>query len=158
MYGYEWEDLGENNASEDIFLIANKSTAYIFVGAKGLSPVATGRKSSKICEIVNNVTIQASSNTWEGRCHTSYGKDGLSNDFCDFFERECEETLFVIFMSMQDWLYKYYLVYIFLHSKPASKIEPCLISKLAFCHIHDHQVCNKRHQHIFIDTNNVFPR
>ena len=34
LYGYEWEDLGENNASEDIFLIANKSTAYIFVGAK----------------------------------------------------------------------------------------------------------------------------
>ena len=88
LYGYEWEDLGENNASEDVFLIANKSTAYIFVGAKCSYQWLHCGSQTKILEIVNDVTIEAGKNTWEGPSVTLImEKDGLSNDFCDFFEK-----------------------------------------------------------------------
>ena len=99
MYGYEWKIL-ENNASEDIFLITDKSTAT-FCWRQNASPVLRDGGQSKICEIVNNVTIQAGSNTWEGRSVTPVmEKDGLSNDFCDFLKGECEELSVVILYIM----------------------------------------------------------
>ena len=86
LYGYEWEDLGDNNASEDIFLIANKSKAYLFIGAKCTYSFVKETPAS-IHACINDVILKAGDLSWTGKNIIVVMEQlGLSDEFCDFFE------------------------------------------------------------------------
>jgi predicted protein tyrosine phosphatase len=89
LYGYEWEDLGHNNASEDIFLVANKSKAYLFIGAKCLFPLLNNAKTSaEVKCIIQDMVFTSGSLSWSGqKIVIVMEQGGLSNEFCDFFEK-----------------------------------------------------------------------
>ena len=71
---------------EDIFLIANKSKAYLFIGAKCTYSFVKETPAS-IHACINDVILKAGDLSWTGKNIIVVMEQlGLSDEFCDFFE------------------------------------------------------------------------
>lgn len=93
LFAYEWEDLGPQDESEDIFLLAsNLSEAYFFIGSKcDFAFYTNNAKEESIQKLLTGSTIETKVYT-KGAGENSeinivFESAGLGEKFCDFFEK-----------------------------------------------------------------------
>ena len=93
LYGYEYEDLGEQDASEDLFLLASggkDGPSFFFVGAKCVYPMLTpGTDRWGVPALIEKTVLKTKGST----SHPPHPKltvilesDGLTDEFHEMFE------------------------------------------------------------------------
>lgn len=93
LYGYEYEDLGEQDASEDLFLLARggeNGRAFFFVGAKCAYPMLTvGTDQLGVPALIENTVLKTKNSTSHpphAKLTIIFESDGLTDEFHEMFE------------------------------------------------------------------------